>query len=105
MPGPGLCRKHGICSATFYKWQANYDGMDASIMSQMNALEDENRRLKRMFADDVGAPLYLAVHPFQWVRAGDPGPVFAWEGQAGGAGGCGGGVRRACGAAGQDAVD
>ncbi|SCY54225.1 short chain dehydrogenase [Paracoccus tibetensis] len=46
-----LCREHGISSATFYKWRAKYGGMDASMMSQMKALEDENRRLKRMFAD------------------------------------------------------
>jgi putative transposase len=46
-----LCRQHGISSATFYKWRAKYGGMDASMMSQMKALEDENRRLKRMFAD------------------------------------------------------
>ena len=46
-----LCRRHGISSATFYKWRAKYGGMDASMMSQMKALEDENRRLKRMYAD------------------------------------------------------
>ena len=48
---PELCREHGISSASFYKWRATYGGMDASMMSQMKALEDENRRLKRMFAD------------------------------------------------------
>lgn len=51
MPVPGLCRDHGISSVTFYKWRAKYGGMDASMMSQMKSLEDENRRLKRMFAD------------------------------------------------------
>jgi putative transposase len=40
-----------ISSATFYKWRAKYGGMDASMMSQMKALEDENRRLKSMFTD------------------------------------------------------
>lgn len=48
---PELCREHGISSASFYKWRAKYGGMDASKMSQMKALEDKNRRLKRMFAD------------------------------------------------------
>ena len=48
---PELCREHGISSASYYKWRAKYGGMDASMMSQMKALEDENRRLKRMFAD------------------------------------------------------
>ena len=51
MPVPELCREHGISSATFYKWRAKYGGMDASMMSRTKALEDENRRLKRMFAD------------------------------------------------------
>ena len=46
-----VCRKHGISSASFYKWRAKYGGMDASMVSQMKALEEENRRLKRMFAD------------------------------------------------------
>jgi putative transposase len=38
-------------SASFYKWRSKYGGMDASMISQMKSLEDENRRLKRMFAD------------------------------------------------------
>lgn len=48
---PELCREHGISTASFYKWRAKYGGMDVSMISQMKALEDENRRLKRMFAD------------------------------------------------------
>ncbi len=48
---PELCREHGISSASLYKWRAKYGGMDTSMMSQMKALEDENQRLKRMFAD------------------------------------------------------
>ena len=51
MPVPDLCWEHGISTASFYKWRAKYGGMDASMMSQMKALEDENRRLKRMYAD------------------------------------------------------
>lgn len=51
VPVPELCREHSISSASFYKWRAKYGGMDASMMSQMKALEDENRRLKRMYAD------------------------------------------------------
>ena len=46
-----LCREHGISSATFYKWRSKYGGMDASMMSDMKAMEDENRRLKKMFAE------------------------------------------------------
>jgi putative transposase len=48
---PELCREHGMSSASFYKWRAKYGGMDASMISQMKALEDENRRLKKMYAE------------------------------------------------------
>ncbi|WP_148194253.1 IS3 family transposase [Acetobacter pasteurianus] len=51
VPVPDLCREHGISNATFYRWRAKYGGMDASMISQMKALEEENRRLKRMYAD------------------------------------------------------
>lgn len=51
VPVPDLCREHGMSSASFYKWRARYGGMDASMISQMKALEDENRRLKKMYAE------------------------------------------------------
>jgi putative transposase len=51
VPVGELCREHGMSTASFYKWRAKYGGMDASMISQMKSLEDENRRLKRMFAD------------------------------------------------------
>jgi putative transposase len=40
-----------MSSASFYKWRAKYGGMDASMISQMKTVEDENRRLKKMFAE------------------------------------------------------
>jgi putative transposase len=46
-----LCREHGMSNASFYKWRAKYGGMDASMISQMKTVEDENRRLKKMFAE------------------------------------------------------
>ena len=46
-----LCREHGMSSASFYKWRAKYGGMDASMITQMKAMDDENRRLKKMFAE------------------------------------------------------
>ena len=46
-----LCRKYGVSDAPFYKWRSKYGGMDASMISQMKALEDENRRLKKMYAE------------------------------------------------------
>ncbi|MBB4093066.1 putative transposase [Ochrobactrum pecoris] len=51
VPVPELCREHGMSNASFYKWRARYGGMDASMISQMKALEDENRRLKKMYAE------------------------------------------------------
>ncbi|MCS4235474.1 putative transposase [Stenotrophomonas sp. BIGb0135] len=50
-PVPDLCRQHGISSATFYKWRSKFGGMDASVVSQLKELQDENRRLKKMYAD------------------------------------------------------
>jgi putative transposase len=50
-PVPDLCREHGISNATFYKWRAKFGGMDVSLMAKMKELEDENRRLKKMYID------------------------------------------------------
>lgn len=46
-----LCRKHGISSATFYNWRSKYGGMSVSELSRLKELEQENARLKRMFAN------------------------------------------------------
>ena len=48
-----LCRQHGISTTTFYKWKAKYGGMEVSDVAKMKALEDENRRLKRIVADQA----------------------------------------------------
>ena len=50
-PVPELCRAHGISSATYYKWGSKYGGMDASMMSRVKELEQENARLKKMYAE------------------------------------------------------
>ena len=52
VPVPELCREHGMSSASFYKWRSKYGGMDASMMIRMKELEAENRRLKRMYAEE-----------------------------------------------------
>ena len=51
VPVAELCREHGMSSASFYKCRAKFGGMDASMISQMKAIEEENRRLKKMFAE------------------------------------------------------
>ena len=50
-PVPELCREHGISSAMFYKWRSKFGGMDVSMVGRMKELEEENRRLKKMYAD------------------------------------------------------
>lgn len=52
IPVPELCREHGMSSATFYKWRAKYGGMDVSMMRRLKELEAENRRLKKMYAEE-----------------------------------------------------
>jgi putative transposase len=51
-PVPQVCREHNISNATFYKWRAKFGGMDASLMSRLRELEEENRRLKKMYAEE-----------------------------------------------------
>lgn len=46
-----VCRKHGISSATYYKWKSKYGGLEASELKRIKALEAENAKLKRMYAD------------------------------------------------------
>ena len=48
---PDLCREYGISQPTFYKWRSKFGGMDASMVKRLRELEDENHRLKRMYAN------------------------------------------------------
>lgn len=66
-PVPELCREHGISSATFYKWRSRLGGMDASLMSQLKELQDENRRLKKMYAEaQLSADLLKEAMSKKW---------------------------------------
>jgi putative transposase len=51
-PVPELCREHGMSSALFYRWRSKFGGMDASMMARLKELEEENRRLKKMYAEE-----------------------------------------------------
>jgi putative transposase len=51
-PVAELCREHGMSNASFYKWRSRFGGMDASMMTRLKELEDENRRLKKMYAEE-----------------------------------------------------
>jgi len=46
-----ICREYGISDATYYNWKSKYGGMEASDIKRLKELEDENRKLKQMFAD------------------------------------------------------
>ncbi len=48
-----LCRRHGISDATFYNWRNKYGGLDVSELRRLRQLEDENRRLKSIVADQA----------------------------------------------------
>jgi putative transposase len=48
-----VCRKHGISSATFYKWKAKYGGLEVSDARRLKALEDENAKLKKLLAESM----------------------------------------------------
>ena len=49
---PELCRQYGMSSAQFYKWRAKFGGMDVSMIKRLKELEEENRRLKKMYAEE-----------------------------------------------------
>ena len=53
LPVTELCRKHGISDATFYNWRSRYGGMEISDAKRLKALEEENRKLKKLLAELV----------------------------------------------------
>ena len=53
MSAAELCRKHGVSDATFYKWRSKYGGMEVSEAKRLKALEEENRRLKKLLAEQM----------------------------------------------------
>ena len=63
VPVAELCREHGMSNASLYKWRAKFGGMDASMITQMKSIEDENRRLKKIFAELSMQNELLRVHP------------------------------------------
>ena len=46
-----VCREYGVSEATYYNWKSKYGGMEASDIKRLKELEDENRRLKQMYAE------------------------------------------------------
>ena len=64
-----VCRRHGISSATFYKWKAKYGGLDVSEARRLKSLEDENRRLKKLLAEANAARILLRGLPQREARS------------------------------------
>ena len=52
-PTADVCRKHGVSSATFYKWKAKFGGLDVSDARRLKAPEDENAKLKKLLAETM----------------------------------------------------
>ena len=52
IPIPEICREQGISSITFYNWRSKYAGMDVSLLKRIKELEEEDRRLKKMYAEE-----------------------------------------------------
>ncbi len=48
-----ICRQHGVSAATYYKWKAKYGGLEVSEARRLRQLEEENRRLKQMVAEQA----------------------------------------------------
>jgi len=46
-----ICRQHGVGQSTFFKWKSKYGGLEVSELKRIKDLEEENRKLKRMYAD------------------------------------------------------
>ncbi len=48
-----VCRRHGISQPTFYSWKSKFGGLEVSEAKRLKALEDENRKLKKLLAEQV----------------------------------------------------
>jgi putative transposase len=58
-----VCRKYGVSSATFYKWKAEYGGLDVSDAKRLKSLEDENAKLKKLLAEAMLDNAMLKISP------------------------------------------
>ena len=69
------CRKHGISEPTYYKWKNQFSGMTVSHLSQLRQLQEENAKLKRMYADRVRFPQGSARHDRRLAAPIQPPPA------------------------------
>jgi len=62
-----VCRKHGVSSATFYKWKAKYGGLDVSDARRLKSLEEENVKLKKLLAEAMlDNAMLKEIHSKKW---------------------------------------
>lgn len=67
VPTKELCRKHGMSAAAFYKWKRRYGGMEVNEAKRLRELEDENRRLKKLVAEQaLDIDMLKAVNAKKW---------------------------------------
>jgi putative transposase len=63
----GVCARHNVSVATFYKWRMKYGGMEVSEAKRLRAIEEENSRLKRLVADQaVEIQILKEVNSKKW---------------------------------------
>lgn len=67
-PVAELCREHGMSNASFYKWRSRFGGMDASMMTRLKELEDENLRLKKCMLKSASKPKSFRK---PWQKSGE----------------------------------
>ncbi len=66
-PMPEISRENGMSSASFYKWRSKYGGMDTSMMTRIKELEDQNRRIKKMYTKEkLKAEIISEVIQTKW---------------------------------------
>lgn len=79
MPTAEVCRRHGISSATFYKWKSKFRGLEVSEARRLRSLEEENARLKKLLAEAMLDNAVLKdLASKKWLRpapSGKPSPI------------------------------
>lgn len=67
VPVKELCRKHGVSESSFYKWRQKFGGMEVNEAKRLKELEDENRRLKKLVAEQaLDIDMLKAVNAKKW---------------------------------------
>ena len=79
MPTAEVCRRHGISSATFYKWKSKFGGLEVSDARRLRTLEQENSRLKKLLTEAMLDNVVLKVDYTKQERAGRVADDDTWN--------------------------